>query len=98
MFNLFRSRQSRQLDRLREDQEKILKAVETLGALLETAVFAKYPLLVKKDGVVMTEDGKATVAELDARTAAGWGVMGLAVHYGTTYEHVEQALAYARGE
>ncbi len=52
----------------------------------------KFPLLVYSDGEVRTEDGKATVAEVIKHLGS---ISMIAGHFGTTEEHIDQAICYA---
>jgi hypothetical protein len=53
-----------------------------------------YPLLVWDGSEVKTEDGRATVRDL-AMAATGASLSVVANRFGTTIDHVLQAVAYA---
>lgn len=57
------------------------------------ARLADYPLLVCADGVVMTEDG---IASVEAAWYHDGSDLEAAMEYGTTAEHIRQARAYYR--
>lgn len=53
-----------------------------------------YPLLVWVGGEVRTEDGRASVAEVVRATAGGASIEAVASRFGTTPDHVRQAVDY----
>lgn len=55
-----------------------------------------YPLLAWSDGEVRTEDGRATVAEIDRSSDGTSTLEQVAARFGTTAAHVSQAINYAR--
>ena len=54
-----------------------------------------FPLLAYVDGVVLTEDGAATVRDVKLVVLAAADRATAVAYLGTTPEHVAQALAYA---
>lgn len=54
-----------------------------------------YPLLVWVGGVVRTEDGRASVEDIARASALSADIHALAARFGTTPEHVMQAVGYA---